>query len=294
MDGYSFTERTRKVLALARDEAARLSYEYIGTEHILLGLIVEGEGVAATVLQNLGVNLDTLRTTIERTAKPGQGTVTGPDLPYASRSKKVIELSMAQARNLKHSYVGTEHLLLALLAEQTGMAAQVLVEAGVTLQSVKTETLQVLGAELPAAAPTVAKSQPIPALSARIRAVLTEARATRGSSHAESPLWIAILLLRQREGSACAVLDRLGVDAARVLETLESEAADKEARASAVGEGQLIMMADQERDATLTDEVGTGHLLIALLETTPSVADVFAEHRITAAAVRRELARISG
>ncbi|MDE3172835.1 MAG: NDP-hexose 4-ketoreductase, partial [Gemmatimonadota bacterium] len=111
MNGYNFTERVRKVLAMAREEAARLHHEYVGTEHILLGLIREGEGVAATVLQNLNVELDEVQQKIEDTVRKGKAVqATGPDLPYTSRAKKVLELAMAEARELNHSYVGTEHL----------------------------------------------------------------------------------------------------------------------------------------------------------------------------------------
>src|SRR5678816_407345 len=132
MNGYNFTERVRKVLAMAREEAARLHHEYVGTEHILLGLIREGEGVAATVLQNLSVELDDIQQKIEETVKKGKaGQTTGPDLPYTSRAKKVLELAMSEARELNHSYVGTEHLLLGLLREEKGIAAQVLTDAGV-------------------------------------------------------------------------------------------------------------------------------------------------------------------
>src|SRR6476661_3383595 len=116
MNGYNFTERVRKVLALAREESANLRHEYVGTEHILLGLIGEGEGVAVTVLQNLNVDLDDLRFLIEQTVKRGDPwRTTGPDLPYTSRAKKVLELSTSQARKLNHAYVGTEHLLLGLI-----------------------------------------------------------------------------------------------------------------------------------------------------------------------------------
>jgi len=132
MNGYNFTERVRKVLAMAREEAARLHHEYVGTEHILLGLIREGEGVAAAVLQNLSVDLDEIQQKIEETVKKGKAAqATGPDLPYTSRAKKVLELAMAEARELNHSYVGTEHLLLGLLREEKGIAAQVLTDTGV-------------------------------------------------------------------------------------------------------------------------------------------------------------------
>jgi ATP-dependent Clp protease ATP-binding subunit ClpC len=158
MNGYNFTERVRKVLAMAREEAARLHHEYVGTEHILLGLIREGEGVAAAVLQNLSVDLDEIQQKIEETVKKGKAAAaTGPDLPYTSRAKKVLELAMGEARDLSHGYVGTEHLLLGLLREEKGIAAQVLTDAGVNLDAAKAETLRLLGTEMPqggAAAPT--------------------------------------------------------------------------------------------------------------------------------------------
>jgi len=150
MNGYNFTERVRKVLAMAREEAARLHHEYVGTEHILLGLIREGEGVAAAVLQNMSVDLDEIQQKIEDTVKKGKAQqTTGPDLPYTSRAKKVLELAMSEARELNHSYVGTEHLLLGLLREEKGIAAQVLTDAGVNLEAARAETLRLLGTEMP-------------------------------------------------------------------------------------------------------------------------------------------------
>jgi ATP-dependent Clp protease ATP-binding subunit ClpC len=148
MNGYNFTERVRKVLAMAREEAARLHHEYVGTEHILLGLIREGEGVAAAVLQSLNVDLDEIQQKIEETVKKGKAAqATGPDLPYTSRAKKVLELAMGEARELNHSYVGTEHLLLGLLREEKGIAAQVLSDAGVNLDAARSETLRLLGSD---------------------------------------------------------------------------------------------------------------------------------------------------
>jgi ATP-dependent Clp protease ATP-binding subunit ClpC len=152
MNGYNFTDRVRKVLQMAREEAARLHHEYVGTEHILLGLIREGEGVAAAVLTNLNVDLDDIQQKIEETVKKGKAAAAaGPDLPYTSRAKKVLELAMSEARELNHSYVGTEHLLLGLLREEKGIAAQVLTDAGVNLEQAKAETLRLLGSEMPAA-----------------------------------------------------------------------------------------------------------------------------------------------
>ena len=149
MNRYNFTERMRKVLAMSREEAEWLGHEYVGTEHILLGLIREGEGVAATVLQNLSVELDEIRQKIEEMVKRGKAAQTrGADLPYTSRAKKVLELSMSEARELNHSFVGTEHVLLGLLREEKGIAALVLNHAGVNLEAARAETLRILGTEL--------------------------------------------------------------------------------------------------------------------------------------------------
>ncbi len=164
MNGYNFTERVRKVLQMAREEAQRLHHEYVGTEHILLGLIREGEGVAAAVLQNLNVDLDEIQQKIEETVKKGKAVqAAGPDLPYTSRAKKVLELAMSEARELNHSYVGTEHLLLGLLREEKGIAAQVLTDSGVNLDAARQETLRLLGTDVPptsAAAPQQGAAAP--------------------------------------------------------------------------------------------------------------------------------------
>jgi ATP-dependent Clp protease ATP-binding subunit ClpC len=137
---------------MAREEAARLHHEYVGTEHILLGLIREGEGVAAAVLTNLNVDLEEIQQKIEETVKKGKAAAAaGPDLPYTSRAKKVLELAMTEARELNHSYVGTEHLLLGLLREEKGIAAQVLTDAGVNLEQSRAETLRLLGSDMPQA-----------------------------------------------------------------------------------------------------------------------------------------------
>jgi len=150
MNGYNFTDRVRKVLQMAREEAARLHHEYVGTEHILLGLIREGEGVAAAVLANLQVDLEEVQQKIEDTVKKGKAAAAaGSDLPYTSRAKKVLELAMSEARELNHSYVGTEHLLLGLLREEKGIAAQVLTDAGVNLEQARAEVLRLLGSEMP-------------------------------------------------------------------------------------------------------------------------------------------------
>ena len=140
-----FTDRARKVMQLANQEAQRFNHEYIGTEHILLGLIKEGSGVAANVLKNLDVDLRKIRLEVEKLVQSGPDMVTMGKLPQTPRAKKVIEYSMEEARNLNHNYVGTEHILLGLLREQEGVAAQVLMNLGLRLEDVREEVLNLLG-----------------------------------------------------------------------------------------------------------------------------------------------------
>jgi len=141
-----FTDRARKVMALANQEAQRFNHEYIGTEHILLGLVKEGSGVGANVLKNLDVDLRKVRLEVEKLVKSGPDMVTMGKLPQTPRAKKVIEYAIEEARNLNHNYVGTEHLLLGLLREQEGVAAQVLMNLGLKLEEVREEVLNLLGA----------------------------------------------------------------------------------------------------------------------------------------------------
>ncbi|MCD6365050.1 MAG: ATP-dependent Clp protease ATP-binding subunit [Planctomycetes bacterium] len=140
-----FTERARKVMALANQEAQRFNHEYIGTEHLLLGLVKEGSGVGANVLKNLAVDLRKVRMEVEKLVKAGPDMVTMGKLPQTPRAKKVIEFAIEEARNLNHNYVGTEHLLLGLLREQDGMAAQVLMNLGLKLEEVRQSVLELLG-----------------------------------------------------------------------------------------------------------------------------------------------------
>jgi len=140
-----FTERARKVMSLARREAQRLHHEYIGTEHILLGLVLEGQGVAANVLKSMQIDLDRLRREVEKIVKPGPAAEPSVQIPFTPRAKKVVELALEEATTLNHNYIGTEHLLLALLREQEGIAAHVLRSLGVKLEDVREEVIEFLG-----------------------------------------------------------------------------------------------------------------------------------------------------
>ena len=144
MDRFDkFTERARKVLTLAQEEAQRFNHNYIGTEHLLLGLVREGEGVAAKVLANLGVELNKVRTAVEFIIGRGDRTVVG-EIGLTPRAKKVIELAVDEARRLNHHYIGTEHLLLGLVREGEGIAAGVLESLGVEPRQGAPEVIRVL------------------------------------------------------------------------------------------------------------------------------------------------------
>ena len=144
-----FTERARKVILLAKEEAKRFNHDYIGTEHILLGLVREGEGVAAAVLASFGLSPDKIRMEVEKLVQPGPSTVISGDLPFTPKAKKVIELAMDEARALGHNYIGTEHLLLGLIREGEGVASQVLMNFGLELDKVREEVMNLLGSEVP-------------------------------------------------------------------------------------------------------------------------------------------------
>jgi DNA-binding transcriptional regulator YhcF (GntR family) len=151
LSGYNFTERVRNVLALAREEAVRLRHGYVGTEHMLLAIVDEGSSSsrAAAVLRARGVDLSAMRRRLGKTVKPGRSTIpSGSELPYTSRAKKVLELATTEARELGHDGLGTEHLLLGLIREERGIAAQLLAQAGVTLDGARGEVLRMVATEL--------------------------------------------------------------------------------------------------------------------------------------------------
>ena len=144
-----FTERARKVILLAKEEAKRFNHDYIGTEHVLLGLVREGEGVAAVVLQKMGMSLQQIRLEVEKLVKAGPSTVIQGDVPFTPKAKKSIELSGEEARALGHNYIGTEHILLGLIKEGEGVASQVLLNLGLDLDRVRQEIVELLGSATP-------------------------------------------------------------------------------------------------------------------------------------------------
>jgi ATP-dependent Clp protease ATP-binding subunit ClpA len=301
MNGYNFTERVRKTLALAREEAVALHHDHVGTEHLLLGILNEGNGVASTVLSNLNVDNEALRGVVLRLSKPADaGKDVGPDLPYASRAKHALEKAMAEARALNHSYVGTEHLLLGLLREGQGVGAAALGEVGVTLDAARAETVNILGV---VESPTLSDVGPMKHLSGsgrRIREVVARGYdiATKRGSTELTPAHLAMALILHEDGFANAVLHRLGFAADAALAQLDAPSAGAPLSGDAIirptGATIQVMDAMEELGRQSRGSVAmTQHLLLALLRIT-SVEVVFAAHGAPVAEVAREIDRMTG
>jgi ATP-dependent Clp protease ATP-binding subunit ClpA len=207
-----FTVRARRVLTLAHEEALRFQHNYIGTEHLLLGLVRESEGVAAKALANLGVELFQVRGQVETIIGRGQQQATG-QIGLTPRAKKVIELAVDEARQLNHHYIGTEHLLLGLMREGEGIATGVLESLGVALEPLRVEVLRVLGTSLPEAMATPAKNN------------VVTCRLTDGDVGALDDLVEAGV--RSTRADAASWLIRAGIEAnAPLLETVRGTVAE--------------------------------------------------------------------
>jgi ATP-dependent Clp protease ATP-binding subunit ClpA len=323
MNGYNFTERVRRVLANSRAAAVTLNHEYVGTEHILVGLAEETEGVSAAVLEHLGVNREAIIAKVRDAVTPGADTRVGPrgnmitpsgrsELPYTSRAKKVLELSMGEARMLQHSYVGTEHLLLGLIAEDNGIGAQILKEVGATLEKARAATFAIVGSERvhptpPDAliahptAPGYARSRSpygvalVDDFTGRardaLRAAFTEAQSR---DHGAVELSHVLLALASRaDGMAAVLLDQVVGSRKRVVEALVERLPDKEENA-ARRTLQISAETQQALDNALIEaskdghrRAGTQHLLLAVLDVLPlALAAACAQLGLTAKATR--------
>jgi ATP-dependent Clp protease ATP-binding subunit ClpA len=319
MNGFNFTERVRRVLARAREVAMELHHEYVGTEHLLLAVAGEDEGVSSAVLHNLGVTADEVYVRVRGVVQPGNvHRQFGPDLPYTSRAKKVLELSMAEARSFSHNYVGTEHLLLGIIAEQKGIGAQVLMELGVTLEKARAETRSILGSSPGQATPSdVLVAHPATPGYARsrspygvalvddftgrardaLRSAYTEAH-TR--DHGSVDLSHLLLALASRDdGMAAVLLDQVAGSRKRVVEALVERLPDKEEG----GERKPLQLshdAQQALDNALLEaskdghrRAGTQHLLLAVLDALPlALAAACAQIGLSAKAARNVYERM--
>ena len=309
---YNFTDRVRQVLRRAREVALEMHHESVGTEHLAIAVALEPDGPAIAVLETLGAHRDDIVARVRGAITPGNPERhVGPDLPYTSRAKKVLELTMAEARLLRHDYVGTEHLLLGVLAEQTGIGAEVLASMGVTLERARDETRALLGSSgaggtadplaAHAAAPGYARSRSpygvalVDDFTGRaretLRAAYTEADAR---DHATVELSHVLLALASRDdGMAVVVLDQVIGSRTRVVEAMVERLPDKEDRHERKSL-QLSPETQRALDNSLLEaskdghrRAGTQHLLLAVLDALPlALAAACAQLGLTAKAAR--------
>ena len=254
-----FTDRARRVVVLAQEEARMLHHNYIGTEHILLGLIHEGEGVAAKALESLGISLDAVRQQVEEIIGQGQQTPSG-HIPFTPRAKKVLELTRREAEQLGHNYIGTEHILLGLIREGNGVAAQVLVMLGADVNRVRLTVIQLLHGH-PAREPVSTRSaaQELrlpPGLQARLdeveqRLAAIEQRLGTGPDTSDLDEQIA-QVCREKESA----IDARDYEQAASLRDREKELlASKAARQEQWAAGHPALPVLAERCQQLTNEV---------------------------------------
>ena len=254
-----FTDRARRVIVLAQEEARMLNHNYIGTEHILLGLIHEGEGVAAKALESLGISLDAVRQQVEEIIGQGHQAPSG-HIPFTPRVKKVLELSRREAEQLGHTYIGTEHILLGLVREGDGVAAQVLVMLGADLNRVRQQVIQLLHgrqAREPVSARSAAQNLRVsPAVQTRLEAVeqrlvAIEQRIGTGPDSSDLDEQIA-QVCREKESA----IDAQDFEQAVSLRNREKELlASKAARQEQWAAGHPALPDLAERCQQLTDEV---------------------------------------
>ncbi len=257
-----FTDRSRKVMALANQEARRFNHEYIGTEHILLGLIKEGSGVGAAVLKNLNVDIKKLRLEVEKLVKRGLDMVTHGKLPQTPRAKKVIEYAIEESRSLNHKYVGTEHILLGLLRESEGIAAQVLMNLGLKLEDVREEVLNLVG-----------PGNEIERFTDRARKVMALANqeAQRFNHEYIGTEHILLGLVKEGSGVGARVLKNLDVDIKKLrleVEKLVKRGPDMVAMGKlpqTPRAKKVIKYAIEEARSLKHNYVGTEHILLGLL-----------------------------
>jgi ATP-dependent Clp protease ATP-binding subunit ClpC len=260
-----FTDRARRVVVLAQDEARILSHNYIGTEHILLGLIHEGEGVAAQALKSMGISLEAVRQQVEVIIGRGQEAQSG-HIPFTPRAKKVLEYSLREAHQLGHNYIGTEHILLGLIREGDGVAAQVLVRLGADLDRVRHQVIELLHGYQGEDAPGI------------IGAARRSGRAGRRERRLLSQLFGQVSSMESR---LSAVEQRVGTgpDAGELDHEIEQARHDKEAAIGAEDFENAAALRDRERQllaekAARQEAWATAHLdLPAVAEELPRLND---------------------
>jgi ATP-dependent Clp protease ATP-binding subunit ClpA len=223
-----FTDRARRVVVLAQEEARMLDHNYIGTEHVLLGLIHEGEGVAAHALESLGISLEVVRGQVEEIIGRGVSAPTG-HIPFTPRAKKVLELSLREAMQLSHDYIGTEHLLLGLIREGEGVGAQVLVKLGADLNRARQQVIRLLTGRVPDAEETVGPSSPFHVSANALQILSLALTSARDVGHTSiEPTDMLVALVVSDDPAVSEALRSWGVDLERVRERITELAAKEE------------------------------------------------------------------
>ena len=291
-----FNEHAKHVVTAARAEATRLGSEYVRTEHILLGLCREPEGIAARTLVNLGANIEALVSEIERQVQPGTKVISGDDIAFTPRAKNVLELAVIEARRFDHSYIGTEHILIGLLKEGEGIAVKVLQDMKIDLGNIQAEVIRLLG-DL--------KGRPSAweRFTQHAKHVIIAAReeAERLGSKYVCSEHILLGLCREPEGIVARALENLEID----IEALVTEIAQQaQPGAAIVSEGNIaftpramkvLEFARQEARSFKHNRIGTEHILLGLLQEGDGIgAKVFQEMKIDVDRVEAEVIRLLG
>ncbi|HZA74908.1 MAG TPA: Clp protease N-terminal domain-containing protein [Acidimicrobiales bacterium] len=223
-----FTDEARRVVVLSQEEARLLNHNYIGTEHILLGLLHEGEGIAAQALGSLGVTLHVVRRQVEEIIGRG-GSAPFGDIPFTPRAKKVLELSLREAMDLGHDHIRTEHVLLGLVREGEGVAAQVLVTLGADLPKVRDRVVQILSGGAAGEPHAPATPPPGLAVSGELMAVFEEARqaAAAKGEFVVAPIHLFLAAVRDPDGAAGRMLREVGVDPEELRRQVSEKTTDE-------------------------------------------------------------------
>ena len=284
-----FNERSKRVLALAQDEAIRMNHNYIGTEHLLLGLIREGESVAARALDALNVDLSKVRTAVEFIIGRGPSATAPSEITLSPRTKRVLELAVDEAHKLGHSHVGTEHLLLALAREGEGIASGVLESLGVSMERVRQQVIATLGSSGATPSGPVADDATRPArgyrgpfdrFNDRAKRVLALAQdeAIRLNHNYMGPEHVLLGLVREGEGVAGRILATLGVDLKKTREAVERVVGRGESTTSPTEitltprTKMVIELAIDEARKLGHEGIATEHLLLGILRDNTSIA----------------------
>ena len=311
-----FNDRAKRVLALAQDEAIRFNHNYIGVEHLLLGLVREGEGVAARVLDSLGIDLSKMRSSVEVMIGRGKETTSPSEITLSPRTKKVIELAVDEARKLGHSHVGTEHLLLGIVREGESVGAGLLQSMGVSLEQVRHQVIAVMGQHRPEMGATasagigpsagagIGSSHPVPfvdRLETSGRRALARAywEAGRANDKEVAPHHLLLGLVTSGDVWTHRLLAELGVDLADLVTRIDAAVPRNEGPRPARLDEQAALTEVFARAASFASErnsalIRSGHLLLAIAAADSAGGNVLKAVGATPGCIREILDRMNG